>query len=162
MLPRIEEWSQFFCLSVTLSAANKNISQAATVHLYDTTIVGVRGYYDSVLGKVEVDGKRIPPPPPKVQLNDHNISTMQKALLEAYKELDITAHNSTPYKALRGPFAKWYSIFNDGIQKFSMELNGVMIRTLDENLTITDIPWTLTKIPGRSMDSDKLCSQLLL
>ena len=87
---------------------------------------------------------------------------MQKALLEAYKELCNTVHNSSPYKALRGPFAKWYSIFNNGIQKFSMELNGVMIRTLDENLTITNIPWALTKIPGGSMDSDKLCSQLLL
>ena len=42
-----------------------------------------------------------------------------------------------------------------------MELNGVMIRCLDETYKITNIPWALTKIPGGSMDSQKLCDQII-
>ena len=42
-----------------------------------------------------------------------------------------------------------------------MELNGVMIRTLDENYKITNIPLALTEIPGGSMNSNKLCDQIL-
>ena len=62
---------------------------------------------------------------------------------------------------MRGPFGKWYSIFNDGIQKFCEELNSVMVRTLDENYNVTNIPWALTEIPGGSMNSTKLCDQIL-
>ena len=69
--------------------------------------------------------------------------------------------NSSPYSVLRGPFAKYYSLFNDGIQKFNMELNGVMIRTLDHNFDIVNVPWGLTKIPGGSMDHQKLVSQII-
>ena len=36
-----------------------------------------------------------------------------------------------------------------------------MIRTLDENLNIQNIPWALTTIPGGSMDNKKLVSQIL-
>ena len=36
-----------------------------------------------------------------------------------------------------------------------------MIRTLDEELTVTNIPWALTKIPGGSMNHQKLCFQIL-
>ena len=32
-------------------------SQVETVHLYETAIAGVKGYPDSVLGQVEVNGK---------------------------------------------------------------------------------------------------------
>ena len=158
---KLEAWAQNYALSVILTGVNKNISQAATVYMYDTTMVGLRGFYDIVFGDVEVDGKRIPPPP-KVHVNNHNITLMEKGLLEAFKTLDVSGRcNVSTYKALRGPFSKWYSLFHDGIQKFGMELNGVMIRTLDEELTGTNIPWALTKIPGGSMSHQKLCSQIL-
>ena len=90
-------------------------------------MVGLRGFYDIVLGYVEVDGKRIPPP--KVHVNNHNITLTEKGLLEAFKTLDVSGRcNVSPYKALRGPFSKWYSVFHDGIQKFGMELNDSNIR----------------------------------
>ena len=41
-----------------------------------------------------------------------------------------------------------------------MELNGVMIRTLDD-LKIANVPWALTEIDGGSMDANKLCSQVV-
>ena len=81
--------------------------------------------------------------------------------METYKKIDHTQINSSPYSAMRGPFSKYYSIFNDGIQKFSMELNGVMLRTLTEKFEVTNIPWALTKIAGGSMDARKLCSQII-
>ena len=51
------------------------------------------------------------------------------AMLESYKEMD-----NTPYKSLKAGCP--YSIFTDGIQKFSMELNGVMVRTHDDELIL--------------------------
>ena len=37
-----------------------------------------------------------------------------------------------------------------------MEINGVMVRSLSENFSVTNIPWALTKIPGGSMNASKL------
>ena len=42
-----------------------------------------------------------------------------------------------------------------------MELNGVMIRTLNDDLKITNVPWALTEIDGGSMDAYKLCSKVI-
>ena len=50
-----------------------------------------------------------------------------------FKQTDTTQINSSPYAAMRESFSK-YSIFNNRIQKFTMELNGVMLRTLSETL----------------------------
>ena len=60
--------------------------------------------------------------------------------------------NVSPYKALYGSFAKYYSIFNDGIQKFAKESNDVMQHTMGNDLN-TNIVWALTIIQGGSMDS---------
>ena len=117
------QWSQDYALPTVISGANKNLSQAATVHMYETAMGGVRSYHKTVLGDLELNGKKIPPPP-KVTLNEHNISQFQNGLLIAYKQLN---RSDSPYNSLRGSFAKYYSISNDGIQTFSMELNGVMI-----------------------------------
>ena len=69
----IEQWSQNYASSTFLSGANKNLLQAVTVHLYETAMGGVRGYCKTVLGDLELNGKKIPPSP-KVTLNEHNIS----------------------------------------------------------------------------------------
>ena len=74
----------------------------------------------------------------------------------AYKQLN---RSDSPYNSLRGSFAKHYSVSNDGIQKFLMELNGMMIRTLNDDLKITNVPQAQTEIDGESMDTNKLCSQ---
>ena len=42
-----------------------------------------------------------------------------------------------------------------------MKLNGVMIRTLNDDLKTTNVPWALTEIDGGSMDANKLCSQVV-
>ena len=152
-----EEWAQNNALSIILSGTNKNLSQAAIVHLYNTAMNGVQSYHQTVLGNIELNGKKISPPP-RVAINEDNILSIQSGLLEAYKKMDC---NISPYKALHCSLSKFYSIFNDGIQKFSKELNGVMLRTLDENLIITNIPWALTSIEGGSMNSIKLCSQIM-
>ena len=38
------------------------LSQAAIVHLYDIAVEGVKGYHTILLGKLEIDGKKILPP----------------------------------------------------------------------------------------------------
>ena len=152
-----EQWSQDYPLFTVTSGENKNLLQAATVHLSETAKGGVQGYHKTVLGDLELNGKKIPPPP-KVTLNEHNISQFQNGLLMAYKQLN---RSDSPYNSLCCSFAKYYSISNDGIQKFLMELNGVMIRTLNDDLKITNVPWALTEIDVGSMDANKLCSQVV-
>ena len=41
-----------------------------------------------------------------------------------------------------------------------MELNSV-IRTLNDDLKIRNVPWVLTEIGDGSMDANKLCSQVV-
>ena len=41
-----------------------------------------------------------------------------------------------------------------------MELNGAMIRTLNDDLKTTNVPQAYTEIDGESMDANKLCSQV--
>ena len=89
-----------------------------------------------MLGDLQLNGKKIPSPP-KVTLNEHNISQFQDGLLMAYKQLN---RSDSPNNSLCGSFAKHYSASNDGIQKFLMELNGMMIRTLNDDLKITNVP----------------------
>ena len=101
-------------------------------------------------------------PPPKVRLNEHNIVNFEHGILEVFKQTDTTQINPSPYVAMQGSFSKYYSIFNDGMQKFTMELNGVMVRTLRENFKVTNTPWALTKIPGGSMNASKLYNQIML
>ena len=52
------QWSQDYALSTVKSGGNKNLSQAATVHLYQTAMVGVRGYHKTVLGDLELNGRK--------------------------------------------------------------------------------------------------------
>ena len=150
---RAQTWSQNFALSVIQSGVNKTLSQAATLDVYETAMEGVRSYHSTIIGDIEFDGKKAPPPP-GITLHDHNLPKIQHGMLEAYKQMDISAYKSVKHG---GP----YSIFNDGIQKFSNELNGVMVRTLDEEWNIVNVPWALSKIPGGSMDNVKLASQLV-
>lgn len=116
---------------------------------------GAQGYHAAYLGHFLINGKKAAPPP-KVQLNEHNIAKIESAILDAYKSM-----NTSPYSLLKSAFAKYYFVSNDGIQKFCKELNGVMIRTLDEDLNVQNIPYALTTIAGGSMDNKKLQSQLL-
>ena len=128
--------------------------------MYNLSHYGVLKYHNVQLGNIEVNGK-IFVPPPKVRLSEHNIVNFEHGILDVFKQTDTTQINSSPYAAIRGSFSKYYSIFNDGIQKFTMELNGVMVRTLSENFEVTKIPWALTKIPGGSMNASKLCNQMI-
>ena len=40
-----EEWSQNYSLSLIPAGANKNLSQAATIHFYSSAVTGVQGYH---------------------------------------------------------------------------------------------------------------------
>ena len=146
-------WSQNFSLQVVQTGVNKTLSQAATCELYNTAVDGVRSWHQTIIGDLDFDGKKAPPPP-RTTINEHNLPTIQLGMLEAYKQLE-----SSPHIWIKR--ARPFSIFNDGIQKFSKELNGVMMRALDDEWNIVNIPWALSNIPGGSMDNVKLASQLV-
>ena len=119
---------------------------------------GVKGYHNTALGHVSINGKKIKAPP-KIKLNDNNIATLQRAVCDVFTE-----STDSPNGALRKPYGKYYSIMHDGIQKFSRELNGVFIRTVqldDDGVKIINIPWKLSEIPGSSLNATKLVTHLL-
>ena len=74
------------------------------------------------------------------RINSFLYSDFEKALLGGYNALGNSEFNLFLYKALTGHFSKWYFIFIDEIQEFTKELNGVMIRTLDEDYKFANIP----------------------
>ena len=84
------------------------------------------------LGNTEVNNNLFVQPP-KVRLNEQNIVNFEHGILEVFKQTDAAQINSSPYAAMWGSFLEYYSIFNDRIQKFTMEINGVMVRRLSEN-----------------------------
>ena len=128
--------------------------------MYNLMYNCVLKYHNVQLENIEVNGKRFVPPP-KVRLNEHNIVNFEHGILEMFKQTYTTQINSSPYAAMQGSFSKYYSIFNDRIQKFTMELNRVMIRTLSKNFKVTNLLWELTKIPGGSINASKLCNQIM-
>ena len=78
---------------------------------------GVREYYQAYVGHFLINGKG-PTPSPKVKVNEHNIAKIEHGILEAYKNMD-----SSSYSVFKSAFAKFYSISNEGIEKFAKELN---------------------------------------
>lgn len=117
--------------SIVLSGASKNLSQEATMALYEESVKAMRKYHTEKLGDIEIEGKKFLPPV-RTKLNDKNISRIQAGVVKAFKDLrEPTDVNQAPYTSLRcGSFGKFYSIMNNGIQKFMKELNGVFIRTI--------------------------------
>ena len=129
----IDDWCNDFCINTVLTGTNKIVSQNASID-------------------VEIDGKSVPPPK-KIKLNTHNISVVQS----------VTKRDDNLYVALKEYYGKFFSIMHNGIQKFSMELNGVFISTVVSNtdtVTVTNIPWSLTKIPGGSLNMVRLIEQI--
>ena len=114
--------------------------------MYNLLHNGVLKYHNVHLRNIEVNNKRFVPPP-KVRRNERNIVNLEYSILEVFKQTDTTQINSSSYAAMRGSFSKYYSIFGDGIQKFIMELNGVMVRTLSENFEVTDISLSINQDP---------------
>lgn len=153
--------AQDHCISIILTGARKTLSNVATVELYETSLKSVRKYHKAKLADIEIDGKKFRPPV-RVLLNCHNIPRAQKQLCVAYKTLEIpTKVNKAPYHSLKDTNGQYYSIMNDGIQKFTKEFNGVFVRTVDVDINIKNLAWSLDKIPGGSMDSIKLVGQML-
>ena len=56
-----------------------------------------------------------------------------------------------------------YSLMHEGIQKFAKDLIGAYVRTLSSSttLTISLVPWSLTKILRGSLNAKKLVSHLI-
>ena len=154
-----QQIAQDHCLSMILTGANKNLSQEATLHLYEESVNSLRKYFRKKLGGIEIEGKKFIPPV-RVLINAKNISRVQQGIITAYKELKSpTPVNRAPYVALKDdPFGKYYRIMHDGIQEFCKEYNGVFIRTVYSDLDVVNLH--LTSIPGGSMDSTKLVKQL--
>ena len=68
--------------------------------------------------------------------------------------------NVSHYNVLHGSFTTYYKVYN-GTQNFAKEFNGVMFHNMYNDLNITNIPWYLTNIQGGSVDSIKLCYDII-
>ena len=102
---------------MVLAGVNKNLCQAATVFSHGCSMRDVRGYHQAYVGHFLINGKK-PTLSPKVKVNEHNIAKTEHDILEAYQNMD-----SSSYSVFKSVFAKFYSISNEGIEKFAKELN---------------------------------------
>ena len=91
----------------------KQVSNNANVEFYNSAQQGVRDYHNTILAGVEINKCRFVPPP-KVLLNVNNITTVQSAILETYKNGD---HWNNSYRILKYYEGKYFSIMLDDIQK---------------------------------------------
>lgn len=126
--------------------------------MYENSLNSIRRYHKFKLGDLTVDGKKFQVPV-RVQLNKTNLPNIEQGIVAAYKNLKRkTSANEAPFANLStGALGKFYSVLNDGIQKFTQEFNGVFVRTLAPcNFAITNLPWALNLIPGGSMDAANL------
>jgi len=131
-----------------MTGARKALSNASTQDLYSTSLRGIRQYHKSKLGNLEIDGKKFRKPV-RVKINLHDITRVQKGIADAYKKLrKSTSLNKATYKALTETHGRFYSIMNDGIQKFPQEFNGVFVRIIDFNFEVSNLPWSFNKIRG--------------
>ncbi len=147
----VDKWAKRFLLKTLRTGVNKTVSNEASLEFYDSVIDGCKDYHKTVLKNVVVNDQIIPPPP-KVRVNRNNISIPQKSILTAIQE---SLEKNNPYNIFTHQ-SDYYSIMHDGIQKFRMELNGVILRTIDTDLEVLNIPWMLKEIPGGSLNADKL------
>ena len=60
---------------------------------------------------------------------------------------------------MQRPFSKYYSIFNDGIHRGSMEVTA---GTRSENFEVIIIAWALTNIPRGSINTSKLLRHMFI
>ena len=135
----MDEWSKDFCIKTILTGANKMVSQNSSIAFYDAVADGVVDYHKTVFDGVEINGKSVQPQR-KIKLNVHNISSIQQATLQAFKE---SKSDNNPFVALQEYYEKYYRLMHGGIMKFSMELKGVFFRTLlskDDEVSIQNIP----------------------
>ena len=82
------------------------------------------------------------PPVIKVQLNSHNTTRAEKAILDAYRYNDeiliFRKFEKTPY----------YSFMHDEISKFGHELDGMCLREIDGDCAPFSLPYCLNKMIG--------------
>ena len=154
----IDKWSKRSMLKMIHAGVRKMISNEATLEIYDAHVEGARDYHNMVLKNVRVNNESLPPPK-LVLVNKNNVNLVHEALLRSFRK---STDPENPYHVLlreeRGAF---FSLMHDGIQKFGMELNGVIVRTINNDIDVVNVPWTLKMIPGGSMNADKLVIHLL-
>lgn len=87
-------------------------------------------------------------------MNPHNITTVQNAVLDAYKNGD---QPNNPYKIFKSYKGKYFSIIHDGIQKFSKELLQVYTQTATTESKsieiVINVPWCLHQVNGVSLNT---------
>ena len=77
----LEPWALGTAYKTVHQGANKCISNAAVLEFYNNGHGMVKDYH-TVLKKSGIKALANLPPPPKVRLNDHNITDVQRTLLE--------------------------------------------------------------------------------
>ena len=150
----VDIWAKEFLLSTIHTGCKKLISNEASLDFYTAVTEGVRGYHSTVLKDIEINKKKIPPPP-RVLVDRNNVDIPQKALLTSFQ---LSTAEKNPYNILKSN--DLYSFMHDGIQKFGRELNGVFTRTLSLDMEVLNVPWSLSEIEGGSLNSEKLVTHV--
>ena len=124
----LQKVAKGFCLSVVHGGVNKCLSESAIIEMYNTTY---RGIYDHHLVQKEsykdlygLPKEKIIMAPQQCCLDKNNIIKYEKAILKAYKK-----NPDSNYSIIKK--APYWGIMHDGIQKFSIEYNGMLLQTIN-------------------------------
>ena len=114
--------------------ANKCLSSIAVVDTYDLSHDMVKEYYSVLKEKKEVANIL---PPPKVRLNKHNITDVQKTLLHTYRVNNMDENN--PYRHLEKCLD--FGFLHDATSHWVKELNTVFLRVVTGDGDIYKVPF---------------------
>ena len=133
-----QKFGKGFCLSMVHAGAKSILSNNATISNYQVALGGLRSYKSYCESKM---GAALPPAI-GISLNGHNISHAQRAILNGHR-YDNPSSELNILK--RSPF---WAVEHDGISKFGIEYNGILLRGVTDNLQPVHVPYALRKMKG--------------
>ena len=149
-----------YCLSIVHVGVNKCLSEAAIIESYETSF---RGIYDHCVVQADsfkemygeqVSSKITVAEPQAVSLNKDNIQKFEAVILKAYQRSDESKYSKIKQ-------SKFWGIMHDGIQKFCVEYNGMMIQSYDpDTFDLLLLPFRLMQMKG-GVDAHDTVSSLI-
>ena len=156
----IQHVAKGFCFSIVHAGVNERLSEASVIKQYDISFRGVLDHYqiqqNDISDRYREEDSNIKILKPQQRcLDKNNIVKYEKSILKAYTD-DPESLYSTVRKA------KYWSIMHDGIQKFSVEYNGIFITTIDpDTFKLLLLPFRLMKMKA-GVDAHATCESLFL
>ena len=150
----LEEWAVGNAYAFVHESAGKNLSNAASVAEHKRSHQSAKDLRLAFMDQYDLPTSVAHIP--RFTLNQHNITSIQREIMQTYRWEDNSPNN--PYRHLEK--CDTYSIMHDGTSVWVKPVNAIFARVVDENLNIHKVPYSLKKVPG-SFTGEVLCEELV-